>query len=224
MTTSGLEEQLKAILQERTMLQHPFYQAWTKGELKIEQLQEYARQYFHFEAAFPRFLSAIHARTNSTTVRQTLLKNLWDEEYGDINHRAMWLDFCESLGLNREEPEMTKPLTNTQALLDTYHTICNEGTFQEGLAAIYAYEEQVPEIMIEKIRGLKEYFNITSEKALRFFEVHSVLDEDHSDREREGIVGYTKRTDEEAVERALQAALDGWWGFLDGVMEESRAA
>ena len=71
---------------------------------------------------------------------------------------------------------------------------------------------------------MKEYFNITSEKALRFFEVHSVLDEDHSDREREGIVGYTKRTDEEVVERALQAALDGWWGFLDGVMEESRAA
>ena len=78
--------------------------------------------------------------------------------------------------------------------------------------------------MIEKIRGLKEHFNITSEKALRFFEVHSVLDEDHSEKEREGIVNYTKTNDEAAVEKALQEALDGWWGFLDGVMEESRAA
>jgi len=211
-------------IEVRSLLKHPFYQAWQEGKLTKEELKVYAAQYYHFESAFPVYLSSVHSRCDERDVRQSILENLWDEEYGDINHRAMWLDFCESLGLNREEPEMTKPLTNTQALLDTYHTICNEGTFQEGLAAIYAYEEQVPEIMIEKIRGLKEYFNITSEKALRFFEVHSVLDEDHSDREREGIVGYTKRTDEEAVERALQAALDGWWGFLDGVMEESRAA
>ena len=211
-------------IEVRSLLKHPFYQAWQEGKLTKEELKVYAAQYYHFESAFPVYLSSVHSRCDERDVRQSILENLWDEEYGDINHRAMWLDFCESLGLNREETEMTKPLTNTQALLDTYHTICNEGTFQEGLAAIYAYEEQVPEIMIEKIRGLKEYFNITSEKALRFFEVHSVLDEDHSDREREGIVGYTKRTDEEAVERALQAALDGWWGFLDGVMEESRAA
>ena len=215
-----IEERIEA----RSLLKHPFYQAWQEGKLTKEELKVYAAQYYHFESAFPVYLSSVHSRCDERDVRQSILENLWDEEHGDINHRAMWLDFCESLGLNREEPEMTKPLTNTQALLDTYHTICNEGTFQEGLAAIYAYEEQVPEIMIEKIRGLKEYFNITSEKALRFFEVHSVLDEDHSDREREGIVGYTKRTDEEAVERALQAALDGWWGFLDGVMEESRAA
>ena len=211
-------------IEVRSLLKHPFYQAWQEGKLTKEELKVYAAQYYHFESAFPVYLSSVHSRCDERDVRQSILENLWDEEHGDINHRAMWLDFCESLGLNREEPELTKPLTNTQALLDTYHTICNEGTFQEGLAAIYAYEEQVPEIMIEKIRGLKEYFNITSEKALRFFEVHSVLDEDHSDREREGIVGYTKRTDEEAVERALQAALDGWWGFLDGVMEESRAA
>ena len=211
-------------IEVRSLLKHPIYQAWQEGKLTKEELKVYAAQYYHFESAFPVYLSSVHSRCDERDVRQSILENLWDEEYGDINHRAMWLDFCESLGLNREEPEMTKPLTNTQALLDTYHTICNEGTFQEGLAAIYAYEEQVPEIMIEKIRGLKEYFNITSEKALRFFEVHSVLDEDHSDREREGIVGYTKRTDEEVVERALQAALDGWWGFLDGVMEESRAA
>ena len=211
-------------IEVRSLLKHPFYQAWQEGKLTKEELKVYAAQYYHFESAFPVYLSSVHSRCDERDVRQSILENLWDEEHGDINHRAMWLDFCESLGLNREEPEMTKPLTNTQALLDTYHTICNEGTFQEGLAAIYAYEEQVPEIMIEKIRGLKEYFNITSEKALRFFEVHSVLDEDHSDREREGIVGYTKRTDEEVVERALQAALDGWWGFLDGVMEESRAA
>ena len=71
---------------------------------------------------------------------------------------------------------------------------------------------------------LKEHFDIKSEKALRFFEVHSVLDEDHSEKEREGIVGYTKIEDEESVEKALQEALDAWWDVLDGVLVESKVA
>ncbi|MFL2751383.1 MAG: CADD family putative folate metabolism protein [Dehalococcoidia bacterium] len=211
-------------IESKSLLEHPFYQEWKEGNLTQEELKVYAAQYYHFESSFPLYLSSVHSRCDEREVRQSILENLWDEEHGEVNHRAMWLDFCESLGLKRDEPETTEPLAKTQALLDTYHAICNDGTFQEGLAAIYAYEEQVPEIMIEKIRGLKDHFNITSEKALRFFEVHSVLDEDHSEKEREGIVNYTKTNDEAAVEKALQKALDGWWGFLDGVMEESRAA
>ena len=54
--------------------------------------------------------------------------------------------------------------------------------------------------------------------------MHSVLDEDHSEKEREGIVGYTKIEDEESVEKALQEALDAWWDFLDGVLVESKVA
>ncbi len=211
-------------IEAKSLLNHPFYQAWKDGKLSHQDLQVYAAQYYHFESSFPVYLSSVHSRCDERDVRQSILENLWDEEHGEVNHRAMWLDFCESLGLKRDKPEATKPTANTQALLDTYHAICNRGTFQEGLAAIYAYEEQVPKIMVEKIRGLKEHFNIKSEKALRFFEVHSVLDEDHSEKEREGIVGYTKIKDEESVEKALQQALDAWWDFLDGVLVESKVA
>ena len=211
-------------IEAKSLLNHPFYQAWKDGKLSHQDLQVYAAQYYHFESSFPVYLSSVHSRCDERDVRQSILENLWDEEHGEVNHSAMWLDFCESLGLKRDKPEATKPPANTQALLDTYHAICNRGTFQEGLAAIYAYEEQVPKIMVEKIRGLKEHFDIKSEKALRFFEVHSVLDEDHSEKERAGIVGYTKIEDEESVEKALQEALDAWWDFLDGVLVESKVA
>ena len=51
--TQEFSENLDAIIDERSLLKHPFYQAWTAGTLPLESLREYAKQYFHFEAAFP---------------------------------------------------------------------------------------------------------------------------------------------------------------------------
>jgi pyrroloquinoline-quinone synthase len=44
-------------------LNHPFYVAWTKGELTGEQLAQYAAQYMHYVLAEPTFLSAAHSNT-----------------------------------------------------------------------------------------------------------------------------------------------------------------
>ena len=217
--TDTFFDRIQRRIADRSLLDHPFYRAWQAGDLTMDDLRIYAAQYYHFEAAFPTLLSAVHSRCDDREVRQSILDNLWDEEHGETNHRALWLDFCESIGLGRDEPETTEPLPGTRTMLDSYRSICREGTFQEGLAAIYAYEEQVPAVMAEKIRGLKEHFGVKDEVGLRFFQVHSVLDEEHSDRERDAILEHTAPGDEPAVEAALQDALDGWWGFLDGVME-----
>ena len=111
----------------------------------------------------------------------------------------------------------------TQQLLDTYSKICGGASFQEGLAAIYAYEAQVPAVSLEKIRGLLENYGFQRDASLQFFEEHSTLDEEHSAREAAGIITHTGLQDEAAVETALQEALDAWWGFLDG-LEELRTA
>ena len=217
---SPLLARLQQRIAARPLLDHPFYQAWQAGELNIGDLRVYAAQYYFFEANFPRFLSAVHSRCPDLEVRQSILDNLWDEEHGEANHRAMWLDFCNGLGLDRNSVDLSPVHPKTQSLLDTYTAFCTQGSFQEGLAAIYAYEQQVPQVALEKIRGLAEFFGITDASSLAFFQVHSVLDRDHSQREAEGIDSHTRREDEPAVEVALQAALDAWWGFLDGVEEQ----
>jgi pyrroloquinoline-quinone synthase len=214
---------LQQRIEAKSLLTHPFYQAWQAGQLSIQDLRTYASQYYFFEADFPSFLSAIHSQCPSREVRQSILDNLWDEEHGDANHRAMWLDFCAGLGLERDKVELSSIHPKTQALLDTYFRLCQQGSFQEGLAAVYAYEAQVPQVSLEKIEGLKVYYGITNAASLKFFEVHSILDEDHSRKEAEGIASHTARQDEPAVEVSLQAALDSWWGFLDGVEEQRRA-
>ena len=42
------------------------------------------------------------------TIIQSILDNLWDEEHGDYNHRAMWLDFCGGLGLDKSKVEYSE--------------------------------------------------------------------------------------------------------------------
>jgi pyrroloquinoline-quinone synthase len=215
--TETFLHRIQQLIQRKSLLDHPFYQAWQAGELSIDDLRVYAAQYYRFEANFPRFLSAIHSRCEDRGVRQSILDNLWDEEHGELNHRAMWLDFCASLGLDQRQVETTDTLPGTQGLLDTYFRICNQGSCPEGLAALYAYEAQVPEVALEKIRGLKEFYGIDSPDALKFFEVHGVLDQDHAAKEAEAIVIQTSPESEVLVTQALQSALDAWWGFLDGV-------
>jgi len=219
MVNNQFLDRLQARIEKKSLLTHPFYQAWQAGELTIGDLKHYAEQYYLFEDNFPRFLSAIHSRCTDGQVRQDILSNLWDEEHGERNHRAMWLNFSSALGLERDQVELASPDTKTQELLDTYSQVCNNGSFQEGLAAIYAYEAQVPQVATEKIRGLKEFYGFDHPNAIEFFQVHSTLDEGHSATEANAIVVNTHVADEPEVEAALQRALNAWWSFLDGVEE-----
>ena len=155
-----LIDRLRRHIAARNLLDHPFYQDWRQGRLTIDDLRAYAGQYYHFEIRFPRFLSAIHSRCPDREVRQDILSNLWDEEHGERNHRALWLDFCAGTGLGSTEAETTSLQPGTLALLDTYTGICSTRSFQEGLAAVYAYEVQVPQIAAEKLAGLKNLYGI----------------------------------------------------------------
>ena len=217
-----LLERLRQRIESKSLLEHPFYRAWQAGELNIQELQTYAAQYYFFEANFPRYLSAIHSRCPAGEVRQDILENLWDEEHGENNHRAMWLDFCSHLGIGLAQVEVTEVHPKTQELLNTYAEVCNEGSFQEGLAVTYAYEAQVPKVVLEKIRGLKDFYGFDHPDALKFFEVHSTLDEEHSAKEAQALATQTAVDDESAVEAAVQRGLEAWWGFLDGVEERRR--
>ena len=214
-----LLDRLHRHISRRSLLSHPFYQDWKAGKLTLDDLRLYAGQYYHFEAGFPRFLSAIHSRCPDTAVRQSILNNLWDEEHGGENHLALWLNFCAGLGMSHHEMKPDPVQPRTQALLDTYGDICFNRSFQEGLAAIYAYEVQLPEIATEKLAGLLDRYGIASQQALSFFRLHSDLDVEHSRLEAEAISGHTGADEEPAVESALLAGLDAWWGFLDGINE-----
>jgi pyrroloquinoline-quinone synthase len=205
------------MIEERHLLTHPFYTKWAEGTLPREAMQEYARQYYAFESAMPRFLSAIHSRTESPQVRQHLLDNLWDEEHGKDNHAELWLRFAEGIGVSREDVRASKPNDATAALVDTYTELSREASVAEGVAALYAYEAQVPKVAESKIDGLKRNYDLDDKRALSFFIVHGVMDIEHSGAERQVLGELAADADPKPIEDATRRALDAWWNFLSAV-------
>ncbi|MEX0782609.1 MAG: CADD family putative folate metabolism protein [Dehalococcoidia bacterium] len=209
----NLEQRIRKVLEERSLLEHPFYKAWTQGTLEMERLQEYARQYYHFELAFPRYLSAIHTRTESAHVRQLLLDNLWDEEHGERNHPVLWLEFAKALGVAAEEVVNSTPNRETTALIEHFGRMSHEAPVGEALATLFAYEGQVPAIAWQKIKGLSDNYGFTPEQ-FEFFSVHLVADISHSGAEMQAI--HEMAADDDAVVAATEAACDRLLTFLDG--------
>jgi pyrroloquinoline-quinone synthase len=215
-----LLERIDALIAERQLLKHPFYADWRAGTLPVEALQDYAAQYYAFESNFPRFLSALHSRSAAPAVRQALLDNLWDEEHGEANHAELWLRFGEGIGADRADVRAAKHHEATATLVDTYRELTADAPLAAGVAALYAYEAQVPEVAAEKEKGLRERYAVTDGRTLAFFALHSTLDVEHSGAERDMIRALaTTAEDEEAALEATRRTLDAWWGFLDGVRD-----
>jgi pyrroloquinoline-quinone synthase len=219
---SPFTDTLDAIIEERSLLKHPFYQAWKAGTLPLESLQEYGRQYYHFEAAFPTFLSAIHSRMEPGAARQAVLDNLWDEEHGPENHLSLWLRFCESLGLNRAEVCNSQPNAETRDLIEGFQTVCHQGTTAEGLAALYAYEVQAPKVAETKIAGLQNFYGFDNPRDYEFFSVHKDIDIYHSQAERDAIEPAATTPESRAgLEEATRTAAARLWRFLDRAYAET---
>jgi len=216
-----LLKQVETALEERSMLKHPFYQAWTEGVLTKEILREYACQYYHFVKDFPRMVSAVHSNTPELAVRESLLLNLMDEEMGPENHPALWMRFANALGATKEEVEQTEPLPTTRRLVDTMMDLCRNHSFQEGLACLYAYESQIPEVSRVKIDGLKIFYGMDDEEEIRFFTVHQEADVLHSKAERDLIAEHTGNDQEAPVAGAASMTAGALWEFLTGVHEHS---
>jgi len=199
------------------LLKHPFYLAWTRGELSREALMDYARQYYHHVAAFPTYLSAVHAKCDDQATRQQLLSNLIDEEAGSPNHPELWLKFAEALGVSVAEAQHAGQWPETRNLIDTFRSVCGEPATAEGLAALYAYESQIPEICESKIDGLKRHYGVTDPEHYQYFSVHIKADREHSAAERNLLDAHINEQNFKSVKASVNRVLDALWEMLSGV-------
>lgn len=216
--TTDIIDEIRGIIEERNLLKHPFYQAWQRGELTLDDLRGYASQYWHHVLAFPQYVSAAHAICPSQPDRQELLENLIEEDRGEESHPELWLRFGEGVGATRAGIAASSPLPETEHLVDTFRDATMRRSFPEACAALYVYESQVPEIAKTKIAGLKAFYGIEDERSLQFFEVHIGADEIHAEV---GAAMVRRHTDGEPAREAVLATArdcaDALWGFLDGV-------
>jgi len=199
------------------LLKHPFYLAWTRGELSKEALADYARQYYHHVAAFPTYLSAVHTNCDDQETRKQLLSNLIDEEAGSPNHPELWLKFAEGFGVSDVDARSAKKHPETKNLIDTFRSVCANGSTADGLAALYAYESQIPAICESKIDGLKKHYGFTDPQHYHYFAVHIKADREHAAAERKMLSAYIDNHNFESVKTSVTRILDALWEMLSGV-------
>jgi pyrroloquinoline-quinone synthase len=210
-------EEIDNDIAEKHLLKHPFYLAWTRGELSKEALTDYAQQYYHHVAAFPTYLSAVHAHCDHQATRKQLLNNLIDEEAGSPNHPELWKKFADGLGVEDAERAQTEKQPETKNLINTFRSVCGQRSTAEGLAALYAYESQIPSICESKIDGLKKHYGVTKPEHYEYFTVHIGADREHSAAEREMLSRHLDAHNFESVKVSVNRVLDALWDMLSGV-------
>jgi pyrroloquinoline-quinone synthase len=208
----SIDQQIEA----KHLLKHPFYLAWTRGELSKEALADYAKQYYHHVAAFPTYLSAVHAKCDDQATRKQLLGNLIDEEAGSPNHPELWLKFAEGLDVSHVDVRQVEKSPETKDLIKTFRHSC-AGSTAEGLAALYAYESQIPAICESKIDGLRRHYGINDPEYYRYFSVHIEADREHAAAERAMLGSYIDDCNAKTVLQSVQRVLDALWEMLSGV-------
>ena len=215
MRNTRLLDRIDAAIAEKNLLKHPFYRDWQMGKLSREELQLYAAQYYRHVEAFPKHLRVLAARTEGP-VRDIILENLAEEENPARPHPKLWRDFAEALGVNEEDITCCPALPGSQKVVETFREIVGDRSVAEAVAALYAYESQVPEIATTKIDGLKKFYGVDSSKALNYFAVHEEADKIHRAAWRGWLLEHA-HGDEEEILAATHEALDALWGALDAV-------
>ena len=200
-----------------SLLLQPFYVAWTRGELTLAALRDYAAQYYRHVAAFPTYISAVHAQCDHFAVRRHLLDNLSDEEAGSPNHPELWMQFAEGLGVSKSGVEAAQPWPETQHLIKTFRKACGTQGVAAGIAALYAYESQIPAVAQSKIEGLRKFYGIHDPATLEYFTVHEAADREHSAIERNLLGELLDARNIEKVTVATGSVLQALNGVLSAV-------
>ena len=180
-------------ISEYNLLDHPFYQAWSAGELPVEALKCYAREYGAFISTMPKGWETLN---DAETVEE------------ETEHIDMWADFAD--GLNTQVSEAQIP--QMKKLLETAEYLFSEK--ETALGALYAFEAQQPETAKSKLAGLKEFYQLP-EKVEPYFETHS-----HNEHEAEKLLARISDLPSDSHETVVQACEQmsrALWDALTGI-------
>jgi pyrroloquinoline-quinone synthase len=187
------------------VLEHPFYQRWSAGELTREELADYSGQYRHATTAIA-CLSAAVAESAPEAERAELLRHAEEEDA----HVALWDGFVDAVGGEVEAP----PTVETEECVAAWTA---GGDRLSQLVRLYAIESGQPAISRTKREGLRDHYGIGDGPANDYFRVHETADVGHAAEGRSLIEAHLEDADPGALIAAAESAFRANWRLLDGM-------
>ena len=191
----NFKQALDSKIANHNLLNHPFYQAWSTGELPIEALRSYAREYGAFISTVPHGWEAVG---DAETAAE------------EIQHIDLWADFAT--GLDTAVSEANIPQVKT--LVETANALFAEPT--TALGALYAFEAQQPATAHSKLEGLKACYQLP-QTVEPYFETHA-----HNDHEAEMLLERMAELPSESHATVIQACEQmstALWNALTGIYD-----
>jgi pyrroloquinoline-quinone synthase len=170
---NSLVKKIDELIEKQSLLKHPFYVMWSEGKLTIDSLNGYSKEYFQLVKAVPSFVDAI-IQQGSNAVKSELESNQKEE----AEHIKPWIKFARALGVSQEELEKYHGLEKTRKAVSELSSLMN--SFEGGVAAMYALEQEIPKISLSKIDGMRKFYDMTSDDAIEYFRLHAEADIRHA--------------------------------------------
>ena len=195
---NSLTQKIDQIIEERSLLKHPFYQTWSDGKLTREALVGYSKEYYQLVKAVPIFMTQL--LNNSPKSMYDELNFNQQEEFSHIN---LWQRFASGLGVSSNELANYEGLHKTNHAISGLHSLMS--SFLSGSAAMYALEKEIPKISEIKLQGLAEFYGLTSEDVTEYFKEHMEADIRHTASWQKAIDSVSDHDQEiiDAAERSL---------------------
>jgi len=185
------------------VLQHPFYQRWSNGELTGEELSRYSGQYRYAVEAIAT-LSA--AAADALPERSELRRHAAEE----LGHVRLWDGFVKAVDGKTD----AAPTAETSDCVSDW---AGEGDPVELLSRLYAVEASQPAISRTKRAGLIERYGFEEGSGTAYFRVHEGRDVEHAAEVRELISELATDEDADRMVAAAESAYEANWRLLDGV-------
>lgn len=193
-----LIERIDYEIEKHSLLKHVFYQMWSEGKLTINHLQGYSKEYFQLVKVVPKFVENIFNVIADPSLKRAVGQNLKEES----EHIEPWIMFSTAMGVQRNDLASYKGENETNMAVSALSQL-TERSLEEAVAAMYAYEKELPKISKSKIDGLKKFYGVQSNEATKYLEIHEEVDLRHS----EVWKNILKTIPEEKQECALNAAI-----------------
>jgi pyrroloquinoline-quinone synthase len=204
-------KKIDEMIEERSLLKHPFYQMWSDGKLTQESLAGYSKEYFQLVKAVPLFMTPIIEKAQDTVVSE-LISNQQEES----DHIKSWINFAGELGISEDELVSYSGTSKTQKAVSDLNELMN--TYEGGACAMYTFEKEIPKISQTKLDGLKEFYGLTNDEATEYFKLHTEADIRHAASWRNILE--TSSTDQSDLIEIADKSISAQNLLLDSCYEE----